>query len=102
TPAPAPGRQTVRLAPLAKFCPSAPACGGRGRGPARREPQARGLDPWGWEGEVGSAAVRNEGLPPPHPDPLRPGGRRGAEISGARLLAKFVHVQARVLGVFPR
>src|SRR5271169_5882017 len=51
--------------------------GGRGRGPARRKPQAHGLDPWGWEGEVGVAAVRNEGLPPPHPDPLPPKGRRG-------------------------
>jgi hypothetical protein len=67
-------------------CPSPPACGGRGRGPARREPQARGLDPRGREGEVGRAAVRNPGAPPPHPDPLRPQGRRGG-YSGCQICA---------------
>jgi branched-chain amino acid transport system ATP-binding protein len=30
-----------------------------------------------WEGEVGSAADQGPSLPPPHPDPLRPLGRRG-------------------------
>src|SRR5271166_811355 len=71
---------TFRLAPIFReraSCPSPPACGGRGRDPARRQPQARGLDPRGREGEVGGAAARNGGDPPPHPDPLRPQGRRG-------------------------
>jgi len=30
-----------------------------------------------WEGEVGRAAGRSFGFPPPHPSPLRPHGRRG-------------------------
>ena len=52
------------------FCPSPPACGGRGRGPRRKA----------WEGEVGRAADRSLRLPPPHPDPLRPQGRRGGYL----------------------
>src|SRR6266478_9235173 len=60
-------------------CPSPPACGGRGRGPAwlRRE------------GEVGSGCSRR-GAPPPHPDPLRPQGRRGgysSRLSGYEIYA---------------
>jgi hypothetical protein len=55
--------------------------GGRGRGPAwlRRE------------GEVGSSAVRDGGSPTsPHPDPLRPQGRRGGysgRLSGCEIYA---------------
>ena len=57
------------------FCPSPPVCGRReptpdairGRGPSRKA----------WESEVGATAARNAELPPPHPDPLRPRGRRG-------------------------
>jgi hypothetical protein len=47
--------------------PSPPACGGRGRGPVAA---ATGRVRW---------ARRNHGAraPPPHPDPLRPKGRRG-------------------------
>jgi hypothetical protein len=52
------------------FSPSPPACGGRGRGPRRK---AR-------EGEVGRAADRSLRFPPPHPDPLRPQGRRGGYL----------------------
>jgi len=33
--------------------------------------------PKAWEGEVGRAAGWSLGLPPPHPDPLPPQGRRG-------------------------
>src|SRR5271167_2278404 len=70
---------TFRLALIfrERLWPSPPACGGRGRDPARRQPQARGLDPRGREGEVGGGAARNGGGRPPHPDPLRPQGRRG-------------------------
>src|ERR1700730_16840202 len=60
--------------PIASPCPSPPACGGRGRGPA---PRRR-------EGEVGGAAGSEQGLPPPPPppppppaDPLRPWGGEG-------------------------
>ena len=35
-----------------EICPSAPFRGER-EGPVVREPSAHGLDPWGWEGEVG-------------------------------------------------
>ena len=42
------------------------------------------------EGEVGSSAVRAGGLPPPHPDPLRPQGRRG-DIPAACLAVRSVH-----------
>jgi hypothetical protein len=68
-------------------CPSLPACGARGRCPARLEPQARGLDPRGREGEVGRAAVPNPGLP----DPLRPQGRRGG-YSGSVRLDRVIHL----------
>jgi hypothetical protein len=89
-PVTASGKQTFQLAAVAKFCPSPPACGGRGRGPARQR----------WEGEEGSAAVRNEGLPHLTPTLSAP---EGGEISGARLLAKFEHIQVRAFwGVFPR
>ncbi|HEX3411421.1 MAG TPA: hypothetical protein VHT00_06845, partial [Stellaceae bacterium] len=50
----------------AERAPLRPLAGER-EGPA---PKAR-------EGEVGRAAVWSSGLPPPHPDPLRPQGRRG-------------------------
>src|SRR6266446_1769981 len=65
---------------IASPCPSPPACGGRGRGPAwlRRE------------GEVGSSACSRRGAPPPHPDPLRPQGRRGgysSRLSGCEIYA---------------
>src|SRR6266436_10020009 len=65
---------------IASPCPSTPACGGRGRGPAwlRRE------------GEVGSSACSRRGAPPPHPDPLRPQGRRGgysSRLSGCEIYA---------------
>jgi hypothetical protein len=44
--------------------PSPPFRGER-EGPVAREPSAHGLDPWGWEGEVGHTAHRTVG--PPHP-----------------------------------
>src|SRR5271165_4719466 len=91
-PAPAPGKQTFRLAPVAKFYPSPPACGGRGRGPARRR----------WEGEVGGAAVRNEGLPPPRPDPLCRRGGRGRNFGRPSSRKIRSYSSSGVLGGFPR
>jgi len=40
---------------------------------------ARGQAP-AWEGEVGRAANQSLLLPPPHPNPLRPRGRRGGYL----------------------
>src|SRR6266404_2208620 len=48
-------------------CPSPPACGGRGRDPARRR----------WEGEVGGAAVRNAEIPHLTPTLSAPPAERG-------------------------
>ena len=72
----------VRLVPglIASLCPSPPACGGRGRGPAwlRRE------------GEVASSAVRDGGLPHLTPTLSAPRGRRGgysSRLSGCEICA---------------
>src|SRR5882757_5459602 len=54
-------------------CPSPPTCGGRGRAPTRKRR----------EGEAGYAQVRTHVLPPPHPDPLRPQGRRERNLRAA-------------------
>jgi hypothetical protein len=51
---------------------------GEREGPVAREPSAHGLDPWGWEGEVGDAVNRLGG--PPHPS-LSP-RRRGERVIG--------------------
>src|ERR1700731_496061 len=75
-PVTAPGKQTFRLAPVAKFCPSPPACGGRGR--------VRWVAP----------LFGTRGCPHLTPTLSAPEGGEG-EISGARLLAKFVHIQVR-------
>src|SRR5277367_4996896 len=48
---------------------------GEREGPVAREPSAHGLDPWGWEGEVGlEEALWN---PPPHPTLSAPRGGAG-------------------------
>ncbi len=47
---------------------------------ARLRGEREGPTPQAWEGEVGRAADRSLRLPPPHPDPLRPQGRRGGYL----------------------
>src|SRR5271165_4263033 len=78
-------------------CPSPPACGGRGRGPARRQPQARGLDPRGREGEVGGAAVRGVELPHLTPTLSAPKGGEG-DNSAICLAVRSVHAPSAKAG----
>src|SRR6266404_2425719 len=68
-------------------CPSPPACGGRGRDPAR---QRR-------EGEVGGAAVRNAGIPHLTPTLSAPRGGEG-DISAICLAMRSVHTLPRKRG----
>src|SRR6267142_2163168 len=64
-------------------CPSPPACGGRGRGPARLRR----------EGEVGSSAVRDGGLP--HLTPTLSAPKGGEEdIPAACLAVRSMHALA--------
>ena len=79
-------RQAHRRTPGPRAAPPADAGGGslitlsalsgEREGPVAREPSAHGLDPWGWEGEVGVVTGRSAGSPT-SPRPSPPPRRRG-------------------------
>jgi hypothetical protein len=71
-------------------CPSPPACGGRGRDPARRQPQARGLDPRGREVRWVAPLLGTAGIPHLTPTLSAPRGGEG-DISATCLAVRSVH-----------
>jgi hypothetical protein len=53
---------------------------GEREGPIAGEPSAHGLDPWGWEGEVGCAVIPNWSYPHLTPTLSAPEGGEGVSL----------------------